>query len=238
MDIPDWTTALLLAACVVSTLAVIAALARWVASTSTSSDQTSALTARTFMTWVAEVFVGLSFGCGLVISGMARPSKVVAFLDLGSGSWDLSLGFVMGGALMLTFPFFQVAHFRGMEKAVLGSALEWPARKAPVDRSLVAGALLFGVGWGTCGMCPGPVWVALGAMPSVEVGVAFLGMLTGTLMTLWAQKNFAASDQKGQAAEIVQGVDAGEGTTTETSTPAEQEANHNIQGKTKIDTVV
>lgn len=127
----------------------------------------------------AELFAGLLFGCGLVFSSMARPSKVASFLDLGSGSWDPSLAFVMGGALLVTFPFYQILRRVAPEAPVLGGAFSMPPTSAAVDVSLVAGSLTFGIGWGICGVCPGPIWVLLGARPSAEVAIVLVCMLLG-----------------------------------------------------------
>jgi len=130
---------------------------------------------------VLELCSGMVFGCGLVISGMARPSKVVAFLDLGSGAWDPSLAFVMASALLLTFPFFQILErstASPLHNPWLGAAWELP-KTSPVDIHLVLGSVLFGFGWGLCGMCPGPLWVLLLARPSVEVMSVWLAMLAG-----------------------------------------------------------
>lgn len=143
----------------------------------------------------AEFVCGCAFSCGLAISGMARPSKVVAFLDLGSGAWDPSLAFVMGAALCITFPFLQVLERMSSSSPLLGGPFDLPP-KSPVDRNLCAGAVLFGMGWGTCGMCPGPIWVVLGAVPSVEVLVAAASMLAGTAMwVIWHKTRPAGTVQ-------------------------------------------
>lgn len=134
---------------------------------------------------VGEFVVGLSFASGLVISGMARPSKVAAFLDVASGGWDLSLAFVMGGALCVTFPYFQgLERLKFQEKAFLRepNVLKFdlpPVKSKMPDAQLVLGAIVFGVGWGTAGMCPGPIWVNVGANPSGEVFTALAGLLLG-----------------------------------------------------------
>jgi len=131
----------------------------------------------------AELLSGLTFGAGLSLSTMVRASKVAGFLDLGSGTWDGSLMFVMGGALCVTFPFHQTLQRIAGARPLLGGGFGLPPRCKPVDWSLVLGAMIFGLGWGTCGMCPGPMWVALGGKPCLDVALCILGMLGG--MGVW-----------------------------------------------------
>lgn len=100
---------------------------------------------------------GTLFGVGLVVSGMANPAKVLGFLDI-FGAWDPSLALVMGGALSVGLVGFAGASRR--EQSALGLPMRIPgAGKA--DRRLILGSLLFGVGWGLAGFCPGPALVAL-----------------------------------------------------------------------------
>ncbi len=101
---------------------------------------------------------GLIFGIGLIISGMTDPSKIIGFLDL-TGSWDPSLAFVMGGAVVVGFIAFRFARRR--ETAYLGGAIQLPAGRQ-IDRRLVIGSLAFGIGWGLAGYCPGPAVVSIG----------------------------------------------------------------------------
>lgn len=100
---------------------------------------------------------GLVFGLGLVISGMANPAKVLNFLDL-AGSWDPSLAFVMGGAALTAFGGYRLVWRR--RAPLLGAAFDIPKTRA-IDRPLLAGAALFGIGWGIGGFCPGPAFAAL-----------------------------------------------------------------------------
>jgi len=102
--------------------------------------------------------VGLLFGLGLCLSGMTNAAKVLAFLDL-AGPWDPSLAFVMGGAIAVAYPAFRVALGRGA--ALSGERLHLPTTHA-VDGRLIAGSLLFGVGWGLVGLCPGPAIADIG----------------------------------------------------------------------------
>ncbi len=106
---------------------------------------------------LSEFFVGLLFGWGLLLSGMADPGKVLGFLDL-AGSWDPSLAFVMGGAIAVGFLAFGTARKRTTN--FFGGALHLPTSR-DVDRPLVIGALLFGAGWGLAGFCPGPGIVSM-----------------------------------------------------------------------------
>jgi len=177
----DWALAVTVVACVVALLVCIAG-------ASILMRRINIACATTAAPVVAELFVGASFGCGLAISGMARPSKVAAFLDLGSGRWDPSLALVMGGGLLVTFPFFQALQRLGVEGPVLGGTFELPTNTSHVDLGFVLGAVVFGIGWGICGLCPGPVWVASGAAPSLEMATAVLGMLAGTASMVIADK--------------------------------------------------
>jgi len=111
------------------------------------------------MNRVIEFFVGLLFGLGLILSGMTDPGKVLGFLDV-AGSWDPSLTLVMGGAVIVGLFAFAVARKR--TTTFLGSAMHLPNRE-DVDQRLLIGALVFGVGWGLAGFCPGPAVVAMGA---------------------------------------------------------------------------
>ncbi len=122
-------------------------------------------------------FTGLVFGLGLLVSGMANPAKVLGFLDL-AGPWDPSLALVMAGAITVAAPAFFWA--RGRRVSVLGAPMQLPTATR-LDRRLVLGSLLFGVGWGVAGFCPGPGLVALGM--GVPQAFAFvLAMLVGMLL--------------------------------------------------------
>lgn len=122
------------------------------------------------------VLAGALFGAGICISGMIRPSKVLAFLDLG-GAWDPSLLLVMASALSLHVVAWRV--IKGRPKPPFGTAYPGPASPV-IDARLVGGAALFGVGWGISGFCPGPAILSVlsGATASfVFVGVVALSML-------------------------------------------------------------
>lgn len=118
---------------------------------------------------LASLLAGLVFGVGLVVSQMVDPAKVLGFLDV-AGDWDPSLAFVMGGAILVSAPAFWIA--RRLRAPVLGPRFEWPTR-SDVDGRLIAGAVLFGIGWGLVGLCPGPALAVLGFAPgTVAVFVA------------------------------------------------------------------
>ena len=102
-------------------------------------------------------FSGLVFGIGLILAGMTEPLKVKGFLDL-AGAWDPSLALVMGGAIAVGMVAF--ARARRRDRSWTGAPIDIPANKT-VDRRLITGGLLFGVGWGIGGFCPGPALVAL-----------------------------------------------------------------------------
>jgi uncharacterized protein len=105
-----------------------------------------------------SLLAGLVFGLGLIISGMANPAKVLGFLDL-AGPWDPSLAFVMLGAIAVGVVAFAIASKRTV--SYLGVEIRLPKARY-IDRRLMAGSAVFGVGWGIAGFCPGPGLVALG----------------------------------------------------------------------------
>jgi uncharacterized protein len=122
---------------------------------------------------------GLLFGSGLILSGMANPAKVLGFLDL-AGHWDPSLAFVMAGAVALAAIGFRLS--RSRRTSVLGAPMQLPTARR-VDTRLVLGSLVFGVGWGLAGFCPGPALVSAGSgQPRAWLFVA--AMLAG--MALYA----------------------------------------------------
>lgn len=122
---------------------------------------------------LATMFLaGLLFACGLGLSGMTLPSKVLGFLDV-TGRWDPSLLFVMGAAV----PVYALAYrLHGR-----------PMPAAPVDRSLLLGAVLFGAGWGIAGVCPGPALVNLGGLaPGAALFCA--AMVAGMALQQWTTR--------------------------------------------------
>ena len=123
---------------------------------------------------IASLLSGLVFGLGLIISGMANPAKVLGFLDL-AGAWDPSLALVMAGAIAVGLLSFGLA--KGRTRSLLGAEMKLPTARH-IDRRLVSGSLLFGIGWGVAGFCPGPALVALG-MGQVKAVVFVAAMLAG-----------------------------------------------------------
>ena len=121
-----------------------------------------------------SLFAGLVFGLGLIVSGMANPAKVLGFLDL-AGPWDPSLAFVMAGAIAVAAVAFASAKTRTV--SVLGAGMKLSTSR-DIDRRLVIGSALFGIGWGVAGFCPGPGLVALG-MGEIKALVFVVAMLVG-----------------------------------------------------------
>nr|WP_137830690.1 YeeE/YedE family protein [Methylobacterium sp. L1A1] len=131
--------------------------------------------------------VGLLFGLGLLVSGMADPAKVLAFLDV-TGRWDPSLAFVMAGAVAVSATGYLVARRRG--RPLLASRLEIPNRR-DLDPRLIAGAAVFGIGWGLAGLCPGPALTLLTVAPAQAVTFVvamIVGMLAFRLLPAAAPK--------------------------------------------------
>ena len=119
---------------------------------------------------------GILFGLGLVVSGMSNPAKVIGFLDI-AGNWDASLILVMGGGLLVTVPAFHwvLKNPRPLfeEKFYLPSA-------TAIDGKLLSGAVLFGIGWGIAGFCPGPAIVALVSLNTTVL--LFVGAMLGGML--------------------------------------------------------
>ena len=126
------------------------------------------------MQMLVTYLAGLIFGVGLCISGMNRPEKVLGFLDI-AGLWDPSLAFVMAGAIGVAFFAFRLAAMRA--RAWLGDPMRLPT-STTVDRRLLAGSAIFGLGWGLAGVCPGPAIVDLGFLDP-RAAVFVVAMLAG-----------------------------------------------------------
>ena len=144
-------------------------------------------------TILAALVCGLVFGFGLAISGMTQPAKVLGFLDvlgLASGRWDPTLAFVMLGALAVAAPGFLLARRRA--RPLFAPAAAWPS-KTDIDGPLLAGAVLFGIGWGLVGLCPGPAIANLATL-SARVVVFVLAMAAGMLaLDFWRRRRVTAA---------------------------------------------
>ena len=135
---------------------------------------------------------GLIFGIGLMVSGMFNPAKVLGFLDL-AGKWDPTLILVMAGAVAVGLVAFFVADRR--TQSLLRAPMQLPKRRE-IDARLVIGSVIFGVGWGLAGFCPGPAIVALGTAqlkPVVFIAAMLAGMLVFELLE--RRREVAASAQ-------------------------------------------
>lgn len=118
---------------------------------------------------------GLLFGLGMVISGMADPAKVIGFLDI-AGEWDPSLMFVMGGALLVFMPAYFLL-IKSKAKPLNAESFCLSTNKH-IDKKLVLGAAIFGLGWGIAGICPGPAVSSL-ALGNSDVIIFFFAMMLG-----------------------------------------------------------
>jgi len=138
------------------------------------------------MRTVVHFAIGLIFGLGLVVSGMVDPAKVQNFLDL-FGTWDPSLAFVMGGAVAVAFAGYRLAWRNA--RPVLDDKFHLP-ETTPIDRRLLLGAAVFGIGWGLGGYCPGPAFTGLSLLaPGTIVFVP--AMLVG----MWLARMAASASE-------------------------------------------
>jgi uncharacterized membrane protein YedE/YeeE len=126
---------------------------------------------------LAGLAAGALFALGLAISGMTQPEKVIGFLDV-TGQWDLSLAFVMGGAIGVHAVLLRL--IRRRSKPVFAKEFK-PAPEKSIDSKLLAGSAIFGIGWGLAGYCPGPAIVAVGGL-NAKALVFVIGMTAGILV--------------------------------------------------------
>jgi len=126
---------------------------------------------------------GIIFGLGLSLSQMVNPDKVIAFLDV-FGQWDPSLAFVMIGALLVSFISFRLVLKR--PEPILEQSFHLSARK-DIDKALLTGAAMFGIGWGISGFCPGPAIAGLG-MGNIEALVMVVSIYAGFFFQRWLGK--------------------------------------------------
>ena len=123
---------------------------------------------------LSSFVIGIFFGLGLAVSEMINPARVIGFLDV-AGRWDPTLMFVMGGALAVTLPAF--AFILRRRRPLLDGEFFLPTKR-DIDRQLILGAALFGIGWGLGGFCPGPALASL-ASGSPAVFLFVLAMIAG-----------------------------------------------------------
>lgn len=135
--------------------------------------------------------IGLLFGLGITVSGMGNPAKVVNFFDF-AGIWDPSLAFVMGGALIVAMIGYRIAFRRTAPLFEAGFA---PPTNTSIDRRLIAGSIVFGIGWGISGFCPG------GALPMIGTGNVDVLLFFGALVVgIWVAKLMIKRNQPRQVA--------------------------------------
>ena len=144
---------------------------------------------------LASLFCGFVFGLGLVISQMVSPAKVLAFLDflgIPSGTWDPSLAVVMAAGLAVAGIGYAVVRPR---TPIFDTQMRWPTATA-IDRPLIIGAALFGIGWGLVGLCPGPAVANLATL-SPGVIVFVIAMVVGMVaFDLWQPRAAAPVERK------------------------------------------
>ena len=131
---------------------------------------------------IIGLLAGLLFGFGLLISGMTEPVKVQGFLDV-FGAWDISLALVMGGGLAVAIVGVQLA--KRQQTSWIGTLIEMP-NKTVINKKLLIGAMLFGIGWGLVGICPGPGIVLLGT-GQWQAYVFIPAMIVGMLFYQWLE---------------------------------------------------
>ncbi len=123
---------------------------------------------------LTALLAGLLFGSGLVISGMTDPANILAFLDI-TGDWNPALALVMASGILVALPAF--AWVRRYQRNVVGEPVTLSNRR-PIDKSLIIGAIIFGIGWGLSGLCPAPSLIA-GLAGSVNILVFVITMTIG-----------------------------------------------------------
>jgi uncharacterized membrane protein YedE/YeeE len=142
------------------------------------------------MSFLVNLLIGLLFGIGLVVSGMTDPAKVQNFLDF-AGTWDPSLAFVMGSAVVVAFVGYRIAFRRA--RPVADTRFHIPTHTA-IDAPVIVGPAIFGIGWGLSGYCPGPAIAALGLgapatlafIAAMVVGMAATRLLPASQMAIEA----------------------------------------------------
>lgn len=136
------------------------------------------------MSILLQFLTGLVFGVGLLVAGMSNPAKVLNFLDLAAipaGTWDASLAFVMVGGIAVTWLGFKLVLKRA--RPVFGRQFNLPTA-SEIDRRILVGPAIFGIGWGLAGFCPGPALTALGFGTSASL-IFVAAMLVGMIAAKW-----------------------------------------------------
>lgn len=131
---------------------------------------------------IIGLMAGLLFGIGLLISGMTDPLKVQGFLDV-FGAWDISLALVMGGGVIVAIVGVQLA--KRQKTSWIGTSIDMPTKRT-INKKLLIGAMLFGIGWGLVGICPGPGIVLLGT-GQWQAYVFIPAMIVGMLVYQWLE---------------------------------------------------
>jgi len=137
------------------------------------------------MKLLIALLAGTTFGTGLAVSGMTDTQKVLGFLDI-AGNWDASLLFVMGSALFVTIPAFYLIN--KLSQPIFAAEFCLP-KNSSIDKKLVLGSTLFGIGWGLVGLCPGP---AISSLVYLETSTLlfFVAMLGGMFLQKVTEKSF------------------------------------------------
>ena len=130
------------------------------------------------MNKIFSLLSGIIFGFGLTVSSMTNPAKVIGFLDI-TGNWDPSLMFVMIGAIAISAPLFYL--LRNKTKPLFDLKFEIPTTKN-IDKKLILGASIFGIGWGMVGFCPGPAIASLALLKPVSI-MFVIAMASGFYMS-------------------------------------------------------
>ena len=133
---------------------------------------------------ISSFLVGIIFAFGLALAGMTQPEKIIGFLDILSGAWDPTLGFVMMGAI----PVHLISHrlLKGRPSPLFDTEFHLP-KKTEINKSLVIGGALFGMGWGLGGYCPGPGLASIASLNS-DVLIFVVSMTAGMMLFRIYQK--------------------------------------------------
>jgi uncharacterized protein len=134
---------------------------------------------------ITALIAGILFGLGLTLSDMVNPARVIGFLNI-TGNWDPALALVMGSALIITFPLFPIVLRR--THPIFSDKFSLPV-KTVLDKRLITGSALFGLGWGIGGFCPGPAITALVTL-SPDVLIFVLAMLAGIFLEDYLERFF------------------------------------------------